>query len=137
MPDLSVLPVWRSQAYREYLRDHITRRQRCGAAGPTEEAHGPRRRPWIGMQNGTWSPGHGKTSDFGILRECHACNMLESDDPRGAWMEPRERDRICLQNLIAYVSHLDSGINLEAEILEWVQERMAEFELNRWPNGRE
>jgi len=128
MPELSVLPAWRSQAYRDFLRDHITWCQRCGAAGPTEEAHGPRRRPWIGMVHGTFSPGREKASDFSILRECHACNMLESDDPRGAWPDPRERDRIALQNLIAYVAHLDPGINLEAEILEWVQERVAEME---------
>jgi hypothetical protein len=68
-------------------------------------------------------------SDFGGLRLCRACNQLESDDPWGAWPDPRERDRICLQNLIAYVAYLDPGINLEAEILEWVQERIAGLEV--------
>jgi hypothetical protein len=35
-----------------------------------------------------------------------------------------------LSNLIAYVAHLDPGLNLEAEILEWVQERVVAIEVN-------
>jgi len=59
---------------------------------------------------------------------CPSCNQAESDNPAGAWLRDPERNVLVIENLIAYAEYLDPGVDLEAEMMEWVQEKIAELE---------
>jgi len=117
----------RSRKYLKWLRADVESRgalcQRCTAwdEGLLVPAHPPLRRPYGG--------GMGlKGSDYGVLMECVWCNGMESDNPAGAWLDPQERDRIVMSNLIRYLEYLDPSRDVHAEIMEWLQEQAKEAE---------
>jgi len=122
--DLRVIPVHRDPTYVAWLKATYRDCQLCGTPGMASEfMHPPRRRPWIGKQNGTFSPGKEKASDYGGLHGCkychygiHAGNLVISN---------RDWNRIALGNLLTYSSTRDPGRDLEAEMLEWVQGEVA------------
>ena len=126
--NLAVVAEIRSVAFREWLRGRKHWCQRCGSVRASEFAHPPRRRPWIGMVNGTFSPSKAKASDLGGLHLCTYCHRQETEDPRGAWPDPRFRDRIALQNLLQYAETLDAGRDPEAEMMEHLQQLIVEME---------
>jgi len=126
--NLAVIAEIRSVAFREWLRETKHWCQRCGSVRASEFAHPPRRRPWIGMVNGTFSPSKSKASDLGGLMLCTYCHRQETEDPRGAWPDPRKRDRIALQNLLEYAETLDAGRDPEAEMMEHLQQLIVEME---------
>ena len=117
--------AYRSPEYIIFLKNRFHICQRCGQIGH-EAMHPPKRRPWNG--------GMGlKGADYGVLIGCHVCNMAESSstripelrcDPIGL----DHRDVIALGNLAAYAEHLDPGIDLHAECLEYAIMRVRKLE---------
>lgn len=102
-------------------------RQLCGTPlAACESSYPPRRRPWIGRVNGTFSPGKEKASDLERLHICKCCHTaLHNSD---LIVSGEDWNRIAFGNLIEYALTIDPSRNLAAEVLEWVQERMIEME---------
>ena len=137
----------RSKQYIDWLRSAKDRCQRCGANLHEHErymdqsyaqfCHPPKRRPWGGGMSQ-------KASDFGGLMMDGVCHRIETDHPSEAWpvrAKGRDsakrivvditfpiRDLLAMQNLIEYAEHLDPGVDLRAEVLEYALERIIELE---------
>ena len=127
----------RSKRYMDWLRENTVRCQRCSASDPDQFCHPYKRRPWGG---GTSQ----KASDFGGLMLDGLCHLIETEKQSEAWpglITGRDagkrvqvkitlpiRDLLALQNLSQYAEHLDPGVDLFAEVFEYVLPRITELE---------
>ena len=137
----------RSRAFMDWLRENRDRCQRCGAnlhehdqymdQSWAQFCHGRKVRPFGG---GTSQ----KASDYSGLMEDAICHAIETNKTGKAWPTTVRgvdhgktinvkitlpiRDIMVVQNLVEYAEHLDPGIDLWAEMLEYGLDRLEELE---------